>query len=157
MLLITNYELRIMSASTILFDLDGTLTDPKPGITRCIQFALSELGHRPPDADELHWCIGPPIKDRFSLIGYITVHWLPCPFRPKLQGYISELFIQKTARGQGIGKTLLATVISEAKIRECSGLMLLNHKERESYQREFYRKQGWLERETVANFIYPLI
>ncbi|MEH1930268.1 hypothetical protein [Nostoc sp.] len=34
--------------------------------------------------------------------------------------------------------------------------MLLNHKERESYQREFYRKQGWVERETVANFIYPL-
>ncbi|MFN6466398.1 MAG: hypothetical protein RMZ41_031910 [Nostoc sp. DedVER02] len=32
--------------------------------------------------------------------------------------------------------------------------MLLNHKERESYQREFYRKQGWVERETVANFIY---
>ncbi|MEH2093968.1 GNAT family N-acetyltransferase [Nostoc sp.] len=58
--------------------------------------------------------------------------------------------------GQGIGKTLLATVISDAKIRECSVLMLLNHKERESYQREFYRKQGWIERETVANFIYPL-
>ncbi|WP_193199159.1 HAD family hydrolase [Nostoc sp. MG11] len=57
-----------MSASAILFDLDGTLTDPKPGITRCIQFALSELGYRPPDANELHWCIGPPIKDSFSLL-----------------------------------------------------------------------------------------
>ncbi len=57
-----------MSASAILFDLDGTLTDPKLGITRCIQFALSELGYRPPDADELHWCIGPPIKDSFSLL-----------------------------------------------------------------------------------------
>ncbi|ODG98219.1 hypothetical protein A4S05_10100 [Nostoc sp. KVJ20] len=91
-----------------------------------------------------------------NIIGYITVHWLPCPFLPKLQGYISELFVQKAARGQGIGKTLLATVVSEAKIRECSVLMLLNHKERESYQREFYRKQGWIERETVANFIYPL-
>jgi phosphoglycolate phosphatase len=55
-----------MSVSTILFDLDGTLTDPKLGITRCIQFALSELGYSPPDADELHWCIGPPLKDSFS-------------------------------------------------------------------------------------------
>ncbi|WP_193199158.1 GNAT family N-acetyltransferase [Nostoc sp. MG11] len=91
-----------------------------------------------------------------DVIGYVAVHWLPCPFLPKLQGYISELFIQKADRGQGIGKTLLATVISEAKIRECSVPMLLNHKERESYQREFYRKQGWVERETVANFIYPL-
>jgi len=52
--------------SVVLFDLDGTLTDPKLGITRCIQYALSELGYKPPDADELHWCIGPPLKDSFS-------------------------------------------------------------------------------------------
>ncbi|OUL19556.1 GNAT family N-acetyltransferase [Nostoc sp. 106C] len=89
------------------------------------------------------------------VIGYVAVHWLPCLFLPKLQGYISELFIQEAVRGQGIGKTLLATVISEAESRGYSVLMLLNHKERESYQREFYRKQGWIERETVANFIYP--
>jgi phosphoglycolate phosphatase len=55
-----------MIFSAILFDLDGTLTDPKLGITRCIQYALSELGYRSPDADELHWCIGPPLKDSFS-------------------------------------------------------------------------------------------
>ncbi|QLE41252.1 HAD family hydrolase [Nostoc sp. C052] len=55
-----------MLISAILFDLDGTLTDPKLGITSCIQYALSELGYRPPDADELHWCIGPPLKDSFS-------------------------------------------------------------------------------------------
>ncbi len=55
-----------MIVDTILFDLDGTLTDPKPGITRCIQYALSELGYIPPEAEELHWCIGPPLKDSFS-------------------------------------------------------------------------------------------
>ncbi|WP_260447100.1 HAD hydrolase-like protein [Nostoc sp. 2RC] len=55
-----------MIVDTILFDLDGTLTDPKPGITRCIQYALSELGYIPPEAEELLWCIGPPIKDSFS-------------------------------------------------------------------------------------------
>jgi phosphoglycolate phosphatase len=55
-----------MLSRTVLFDLDGTLTDPKPGITRCIQYALSELGYKPPDANELHWCIGPPLKSSFS-------------------------------------------------------------------------------------------
>jgi phosphoglycolate phosphatase len=29
----------------IYFDLDGTLTDPKPGITRSIQYALRKLDH----------------------------------------------------------------------------------------------------------------
>jgi phosphoglycolate phosphatase len=46
---------------TIFFDLDGTLTDPKPGITRSIQYALEKLGHPVPSEDELIWCIGPPL------------------------------------------------------------------------------------------------
>jgi phosphoglycolate phosphatase len=43
------------------FDLDGTLTDPKPGITRCIQYALERLGFPVPSQDDLVWCIGPPL------------------------------------------------------------------------------------------------
>ena len=47
--------------NTIFFDLDGTLTDPKIGITRSIRHALIELGvHAPPEGD-LTWCIGPPL------------------------------------------------------------------------------------------------
>jgi phosphoglycolate phosphatase len=46
---------------TIYFDLDGTLTDPKPGITRSIQYALKMLGQAVPTEDELTWCIGPPL------------------------------------------------------------------------------------------------
>jgi phosphoglycolate phosphatase len=46
---------------TIFFDLDGTLTNPKPGITRSIQYALSKLGQAVPHEDELTWCIGPPL------------------------------------------------------------------------------------------------
>ncbi len=46
---------------TIYFDLDGTLTDPKPGITGSIQYALEKLGQPVPSQDELTWCIGPPL------------------------------------------------------------------------------------------------
>ncbi len=52
--------------SNVLFDLDGTLTDPKDGITRCIQFSLDRLGREAPTADDLVWCIGPPLKESFS-------------------------------------------------------------------------------------------
>lgn len=52
----------------VLFDLDGTLTDPKPGITRCIQYALSELGYPPPDVEDLCWCIGPPLQQSFAAL-----------------------------------------------------------------------------------------
>src|SRR3954452_1857475 len=47
--------------ATIFFDLDGTLTNPKPGITRSIQYALERLGLAVPTQDELTWCIGPPL------------------------------------------------------------------------------------------------
>ncbi|MDE2377876.1 HAD family hydrolase [Bradyrhizobium sp.] len=46
---------------TIYFDLDGTLTNPKQGITRSIQYALDRLGQAVPHEDELTWCIGPPL------------------------------------------------------------------------------------------------
>lgn len=49
------------SMRTICFDLDGTLTDPKPGITRSIQHALRGLDRPVPAEDELTWCIGPPL------------------------------------------------------------------------------------------------
>ena len=49
----------------VLFDLDGTLTDPKLGITRSIQYALRKRGITPPDADELEPFIGPPLAQSF--------------------------------------------------------------------------------------------
>lgn len=55
-----------MRLTDLLFDLDGTLTDPKPGITRCIRHALHELGLEAPEADALEWCIGPPLARSFA-------------------------------------------------------------------------------------------
>ena len=54
----------------IYFDLDGTLTDPYEGITRCILYALDELGFPHPDDDYLYSCIGPPLWETFpQLVG----------------------------------------------------------------------------------------
>lgn len=49
----------------IYFDLDGTLTDPYEGITRCILYALDELGFPHPSDEYLYSCIGPPLYDTF--------------------------------------------------------------------------------------------
>lgn len=48
-----------------LFDLDGTLTDPREGITKCVQYALRHFGIEEPDLAKLEYLIGPPIKDSF--------------------------------------------------------------------------------------------
>ena len=49
----------------VLFDLDGTLTDPKVGITTCVQYALASFGIEEPDLDKLTPFIGPPLKESF--------------------------------------------------------------------------------------------
>lgn len=54
----------------VYFDLDGTLTDPYEGITRCILYALDKLGVQHPDDDFLYDCIGPPLYETFpQLVG----------------------------------------------------------------------------------------
>jgi phosphoglycolate phosphatase len=55
---------------TVFFDLDGTLTDPKVGITTSIQFAMENLNVDVPDKGALTWCIGPPLLQSFDrLVG----------------------------------------------------------------------------------------
>ncbi len=50
-----------MSKPALLFDLDGTLLDSKPGIVNSFQLACEELDLRVPSSDELHEFIGPPL------------------------------------------------------------------------------------------------
>lgn len=55
----------MMRYQTLLFDLDGTLTDPKVGITKSIQHALKKYGIVEEDLDRLEPFIGPPLADSF--------------------------------------------------------------------------------------------
>ncbi|WP_226670085.1 HAD family hydrolase [Metabacillus litoralis] len=50
----------------ILFDLDGTLSDPKVGITKSVQYALQRMGIDETDLDKLECFIGPPLQVSFS-------------------------------------------------------------------------------------------
>lgn len=56
----------------ILFDLDGTLTDPFEGISRSIAFALSSMGLPPLTDRQLRSLIGPPLQDGFAALGLST-------------------------------------------------------------------------------------
>lgn len=57
-----------MRYDVLLWDLDGTLTDNKKGITLSIQYALERLNYPLPEADDLDWIIGPPLIDSFKTL-----------------------------------------------------------------------------------------
>lgn len=49
----------------VLFDLDGTLSNSKEGITKSVQYALAKFGIHETDLDKLEHFIGPPLVDEF--------------------------------------------------------------------------------------------
>ena len=88
---------------TIFFDLDGTLTDPKTGITQSINYALTGLGFARQDNDELTWCIGPPLLESFEkLVGDTLATEALALFRERF----SEVGWQENAIYPGIVATL---------------------------------------------------
>lgn len=54
-----------MRYDTVLFDLDGTLTDPGEGITNSVAYALRQFGIENTDRTQLYKFIGPPLKESF--------------------------------------------------------------------------------------------
>jgi phosphoglycolate phosphatase len=51
---------------TLIFDLDGTISDPFVGISRCINHALESLGYESVDAERVRPMIGPPLTEIFE-------------------------------------------------------------------------------------------
>ena len=79
----------------LLFDLDGTLTDPKMGICTCVQYALKEeFGIEEPDLDKLEPFIGPPLKESFMQFYHLTEEQgdaALAKYRGSRQGYLYKL------------------------------------------------------------------
>lgn len=90
------------------------------------------------------------------IIGYGCVHWAPFLFLRGGEGYVTELFVRPSDTGKQWGSRLLAHIVSEAKSRGCARLSLLNGRDGASYQRRFYHKLGWMERDRMANFVFSI-
>ena len=99
---------------TIYFDLDGTLTDPKPGITGSIQYALKKLGQPVPSQDELTWCIGPPLHA--SLKRLVGTDELADKALLLYRERFSEVGLFENTPYQGIHDTLAAVAATGARM-----------------------------------------
>jgi phosphoglycolate phosphatase len=74
----------------ILLDLDGTLTDPKVGITKSVQYALEKMSIVEPELSKLECFIGPPLQDSFAeLYGFDEIQ------TQQAISYYRDRFIEK--------------------------------------------------------------
>ena len=123
---------------------------PPEAVTRQVESRITQCL-----ADDSHSIYVAQSRE-LKIVGYSSVHWLPYLFMNGPEGYVSELFVRTSARGQGIGKQLLHAVEAAAQDRGCARLSLINLRNRESYLRKFYVKAGWEERSDAANFVYRI-
>ena len=86
------------------------------------------------------------------VVGYIhgeTVTYLLFAGREMM---VSEVFVDESRRGSGVGRALMAAIEAEAAHRKCFRITVMNGRERESYKRGFYPSQGFEERTQTAVF-----
>lgn len=105
----------------VIFDLDGTLTDSKPGIYACIQYALNKLGRPVPPDEVLQKFLGPPLAESFmrycgmteeeATYGtdlyrerYIPIGWKENRVFPRIRALLRELKAQGAYLAVATGK-----------------------------------------------------
>lgn len=102
-----------MSFDTILFDLDGTLTDSAPGIINSVKYALNKLNIEIPPYNVLEKFIGPPLIDSFKNVCGIkddTITTAVMYFRE----YFEEKGLYENSVYEGVPE-LLETLYSKGK------------------------------------------
>ncbi|MBN1969470.1 MAG: HAD hydrolase-like protein [Candidatus Delongbacteria bacterium] len=81
-----------MQSKTILFDLDGTITDSSIGIINSVKYALGKLGEIIPADNDLYKFIGPPLHKSFEIF---------CGYNEEKASYAVEVF-REYFRSKGI-------------------------------------------------------
>jgi phosphoglycolate phosphatase len=98
----------------VLFDLDGTLSDPLEGIGRSINHALIHFGHQPRALAELAAYVGPPLDETFSAITGVTRECDIAALVAKYRERYADIGYSENILYPGIAAAL--TALSEAKV-----------------------------------------
>lgn len=120
-------ETALSGYGAIMFDLDGTLTDPKVGITTSVQYALAKFGIEVSDRETLVPFIGPPLIESFeryysfsheqaveAVAAYREYFGVTGLYENELYAGIPELLASLKDRGVALGvATSKATVFAE--------------------------------------------
>lgn len=108
-----------MKYTDILFDLDGTLTDPMMGITNAVMYALRHFGIEVADRRELYPFIGPPLTDSFEKF-YGFSHEQALEAVKEYRVYFSDIGLFENEVYDGIPQLLQALTAAGAHLSVAS-------------------------------------
>ena len=87
---------------TLLFDLDGTLTDSTEGILKCLVYALERMGFEVPE--DKNRFLGPPLCSSFAEF---------CGMNEEQMSKIFEPYYTTKSSGTGLGLTVLFKIMKQ--------------------------------------------
>ena len=109
-----------MTQTTLLFDLDGTLTDNYAGIAASIVHALARLDRPAPDAAALRTCVGPPLRGSFArLLGTTEPALIERAVAHYRERY-AEVGWRENVAYDGVGEALAALHARGARMFLCT-------------------------------------
>ena len=79
----------------VLFDLDGTLTDPGDGFVACVSYAIERIGCRPHADDEIRTHVGPPLEETLARLLEDQAQ-IPAAVAFYRERYASQGFLENT-------------------------------------------------------------
>ena len=91
----------------IVFDLDGTLSDPMQGISRSINHALKHYGYKEREPSELAQYIGPPLNEAFEALVNSTQKSVISALVTKYRERYSEVGFSENILYSGVREALL--------------------------------------------------
>lgn len=108
----------------LFFDLDGTLTNPERGITRCLRHALTSLGQPSPPVEHLRCYIGPPLRETFGELlaaddaGTIdaAIDHIPLGARLESPGVVSLRAHGRTSIESSAGSEVIAALFTSCEL-----------------------------------------
>ena len=121
---------------------DGTLSEK--GLSNLVERAIAAIG-----GDQETMLVA---ELDGAAAGYTHVHWVSALFLPGPEGYVTELFVQRGARGRGCGTALLQAVEAIGVERRAARLFLLNGRQSEAYSGGYYPRRGFVEAVPLATF-----
>ncbi len=122
---------------TILFDLDGTVSNTKEGVTKCVQYALGKMGIQVDDLEDLHHFVGPPMVTEYmrsygmdketalETLGYYRERYNPIGiYECHIYDGIKDILVWLNENGYNVGlatskpEPMALTVLDYLNIRE---------------------------------------
>ncbi len=104
----------------ILFDLDGTISDPSVGFVRSMNYALAHFGHKPLELAACSAYIGPPLDESFSVITGVTSTSRIKELVSKYRERYADIGFSENTLYPGIAEALASLAESKISLGVCT-------------------------------------